>query len=334
MDLRDFPPNVLDLQLFDGMSAEEVLQVIRRCAKLSITGGQSLMKSGELADCCYLILKGRVEVRARQENRKMTTLATLDAGQLVGEMGLFRDKPYRVADGVVVKDSVVVQINYHYLKRLEGVNPEVAAKLTRNLQRIAASRLKSMKVAQDSGSYTLAAAGEEMRMARSALYAQLDASSRDSAPQAAPPAPPPPALVPIQIKMALARCPLFQGFDEAELQTLIGSVHPRRYSEGDPVVMAGEPADCIYVVALGRLQVLLCVDGEYQPIASLTAGQCFGERPLVFGDGVRSATVVAESPATVMRLYYNDLHGATTTRPETRVKFEDNLARLIGAQLD
>jgi CRP-like cAMP-binding protein len=325
MDLMDLPPNVLELQLFDGMNAEEVLQVVQRCNKLAVTFGQPLMKSGEMADCCYLILKGRVEVRARQENREKVTLATLDAGQLVGEMGLFRDKPYRVADGICVRDSVVVQINYHYLKRLEGVNPEVAAKLTKNLQYIAASRLKAMKVAQDTGPNAQSEASDEMRTARSALYAQLDESNRGTA----PPAPPPPALVPIQIKMALMRCPVFHAFDDADQAQLVDRVEAKRYQEGDPIVIAGDPADCLFVIALGRVQVVILLDDELMPIATLGPGQCFGERPLVGAERIRTATVMAGSNATLLRLYYNDLHAATAWRPETREKFEANLARLV-----
>jgi CRP-like cAMP-binding protein len=241
---------------------------------------------------------------------------------LVGEMGLFRDKPYRVADAVIVRDSQLVQLTYVYLKRLEGVAPDIAAKLTRNLSDIAASRVQGL--ARGLAGQAGAAEGRmgEAAAAIEASRAQLAAAGPPSGPEPAP-------LVPIQIKMALSRCPIFEGFDQDDFQRLIEKVSAGRYPIGHPIVLSGDRADSMFIVALGRLAVIADVAGELHEVASLTPGQCFGELPLAGGEETRAASIVADTQATVLRIGYDDLREATSWRPQTRETFEANLARLV-----
>ena len=139
----------------------------------------------------------------------------------------------------------------------------------------------------------------------------------------------PPLLVPIQIKMALARTPLFDGFDQDDLDRILARVTPLRYTPGAPVVLAGDTADCLFVIALGRLAVVIEADGEAHPIAHLGPGQCFGEIAFAHGNHVRAASVLADTASTVLRLGYDDLDLATSWRPRTRDRFRVNLERLV-----
>ncbi|MBM3269482.1 MAG: cyclic nucleotide-binding domain-containing protein [Candidatus Sericytochromatia bacterium] len=227
-------------------------------------------------------------------------------------MGLFRDKPYRIADAVIVRDSQLVQLPYHYLKRLEGVAPDVAARLTRNLSEIATTRVRSLAAS----------------IAPAAASPPADDPAAPAQTQGAGAAPEAVTLVPIQIKMALARCPMFEGFDQDDLQRLGDRVQATRYPAGQPVFLAGDRADSMYVVALGRLLVVAEVDGDIQEVASLTAGNCFGELALINAEPVRSASILADTLATILRIGYDDLRDATAWRPRTRERFEANLARL------
>jgi len=311
MNIKELPASIVDLPLFAGLSQPEIVQFLARCSKQVLSAGQTLMRAGELADSCYLILEGRVEVRARQ-NGKTIPIATLENGQLVGEMGLFRDKPYRMADAVLMRDSRMVQIPYFYLHRLEGLHPEIAAKLQRNLQDIAHARVR-----------TLAA------MQQQAEAERQDAANNDASPGTRKQTGELVMLVPIQIKMALARCPIFEGFDHEDLRRLIDIAIPVRYKQGEPAVLVGDPADCLYVIALGHMTVIIFEAGEPHPVAHLGAGQCFGELPLAHETRIRAASVVADTDATLLRLPYDRLQDAVSWRPQALEHFRNNLNKLV-----
>jgi CRP-like cAMP-binding protein len=50
--------------------------------------GEVIIRQGELGDCMYLILSGKVEVLQRKDEQEYS-LAVLEKGDFFGEMGLF-----------------------------------------------------------------------------------------------------------------------------------------------------------------------------------------------------------------------------------------------------
>ena len=67
----------------------------------------------------------------------------------------------------------------------------------------------------------------------------------------------------------------------------LGRAH---YEPGDEVVRQGEPGECAYVILDGEVEVLRQVNGRWQQINRLKAGECFGEIALL-ADVPRIATV-------------------------------------------
>jgi len=70
---------------------------------------------------------------------------------------------------------------------------------------------------------------------------------------------------------------------------------------GETVMRAGDAADCLYLVAAGRLRVLTTVDGEERTLAEIGRGDVVGEMALII-DRPRTADVVALRDTHLLRL--------------------------------
>jgi hypothetical protein len=95
----------------------------------------------------------------------------------------------------------------------------------------------------------------------------------------------------------LRAVPMFAPLPLVGVEQLAGAMETRSYAAGDQVVREGERGRHLYVVTAGRATVQ--VHGRPRP--ALGPGDCFGEIALL-GDGVRTATVVAEEELTTMTL--------------------------------
>src|SRR6185437_14776053 len=73
-----------------------------------------------------------------------------------------------------------------------------------------------------------------------------------------------------------------------------------QYGPGQIVFKQGDPADAVYIVRQGSVEV---IQGEDPPkiLAYVTAGECFGEMALIH-ETPRTATIRVPESATVVRL--------------------------------
>lgn len=88
---------------------------------------------------------------------------------------------------------------------------------------------------------------------------------------------------------SLRAVPLFAELSKKDLQTLADSMHERRFTAGDEVVLEGRGGVGFFVVLYGHARVT--VHGEDRGI--IGPGEYFGEMAVIDG-GDRSATVRAE----------------------------------------
>ena len=98
------------------------------------------------------------------------------------------------------------------------------------------------------------------------------------------------------IDESLGRCPLFDGFDAAQLRTVAEAGDVRTYAPGRVLFRAGEAGDELYVILRGEAKVL------GKPLArTLGPGDYFGEMALLDG-GLRSATIAAATEVSTLVL--------------------------------
>jgi CRP-like cAMP-binding protein len=114
----------------------------------------------------------------------------------------------------------------------------------------------------------------------------------------------------------LLEVPIFGGMAEAPLRKVLELMDVRSLPAGAVVCAEGEPGRELFVLREGEAQVRKRTDEGYTLLATLGAGDCFGEMSLI-DIQPRSATVVTTAPATLYvltnvgfyALYRKDLEG-------------------------
>ncbi|HKY91065.1 MAG TPA: cyclic nucleotide-binding and patatin-like phospholipase domain-containing protein, partial [Nevskiaceae bacterium] len=107
----------------------------------------------------------------------------------------------------------------------------------------------------------------------------------------------------MDIRGLLAATPLFAGLADEALTQLAARTRVVNVASGETLIAIGTPADCLYIVAVGRLRVLLA-DGTL--VAEIGRLEPSGEISLLSGEA-RTATVFAVRDTKVLRIDRSDL---------------------------
>jgi small-conductance mechanosensitive channel/CRP-like cAMP-binding protein len=95
--------------------------------------------------------------------------------------------------------------------------------------------------------------------------------------------------------------PLFQCLSDAQIDNLVKQSALNHFGRGERVIEEGAEGDSMFILLRGSAQVSISKNGSTIPVATLSAGDCFGEMSLLTGER-RSATVRAERDCYVMEI--------------------------------
>src|SRR5437667_3112828 len=95
--------------------------------------------------------------------------------------------------------------------------------------------------------------------------------------------------------------PLFECLSDEQLDHLIKQARLNIFGRGEPVIEEGSPGDSMFVLLRGAANVFVSKNGSTIQVATLNAGDCFGEMSLLTGEP-RSATVRADADCYVMEI--------------------------------
>src|SRR5205814_8503095 len=88
---------------------------------------------------------------------------------------------------------------------------------------------------------------------------------------------------------------------EDHINHMVNQSRIKLYERAEPVIAEGAASDSMYVMLRGAAHVFVSKNGSKIRVASLGAGECFGEMSLLTGEP-RSATVRAEGDCYVMEI--------------------------------
>lgn len=113
-DLRKSP-------LFEGLSDQELQQLVDNAQHVSLRAGEILMKQGEIGESAYVVIKGGFEVQ-KQSGPSVIKIDVRRPGEIIGEMALLSNAP-RSATVVAVCDSETLCISHKAFENLLSTNP-------------------------------------------------------------------------------------------------------------------------------------------------------------------------------------------------------------------
>src|ERR1044071_8782182 len=111
--------NLQDLRssdLFQGLSDEELKQLMDMAEPVNLRAGEILIKQGELGDSAYVVISGDFEVQ-KQSGQSLIRIDVRNPGDVVGEMALLSRGP-RNATLIAKTDGEVLRIPQEAFEKL------------------------------------------------------------------------------------------------------------------------------------------------------------------------------------------------------------------------
>ncbi len=119
--------NIQDLRkspLFQGLSDDELQQLMDNAKPVSLRAGEALMKQGDTGDSAYVVLSGGFEI-TKQSGQSVIKIDVRNPGDVLGEMALLSQAP-RSATVTAVTDCETLCISKEVFDNLLLTSPSAA----------------------------------------------------------------------------------------------------------------------------------------------------------------------------------------------------------------
>ena len=126
----------------------------------------------------------------------------------------------------------------------------------------------------------------------------------------------------IEPEELLRKVPFFQGLPAVEFATVAERLRRRTAPSGEVIVRQGATGDSLYLVARGVIRVSHQDGGMTRDLATLMAGDFFGESALLHG-GARTATCRAVTPCALYELRREELDSVIAISPAMQLALEE-----------
>ena len=131
---------------------------------------------------------------------------------------------------------------------------------------------------------------------------------------------------------ALRRIKILAGMTDEQLERFAQFVEVEKVPQWSVIVKQGDAGDTMYFILDGELRVRINVMGKETILATLSAGDFFGDVAL-FDHGPRSADVVANTDSTVVRFSAAAFDELAKAAPEIATPFLRAVGRTLSARI-
>lgn len=131
----------------------------------------------------------------------------------------------------------------------------------------------------------------------------------------------------------LHHCPLFRGMTPYQVKKIILLSDMVSFEERHCLVRQGENSSGMYVLLTGTVDVVIERDGARMVVDRGKPGDLFGEIGFTAKDVARTATIIATSPVTAIRLDAERAQRGMRFYPTLAIKLFRNISRVLGARL-
>ena len=162
--------------LLEGVNERALHRVLAEAEWISLNGGVTLRRDGENDAAIFVVLTGALGVLVSGDCGHETLVATIPAGETVGEMSLISGEEHS-ATIVALRDSELMRIGKPLFDKLTARHPRVMMNLTRQLVR--RLRHTTRRAAHHERPKTFALVPLQPGLDCSALMRDLEAALRD-----------------------------------------------------------------------------------------------------------------------------------------------------------
>jgi CRP/FNR family transcriptional regulator len=123
------------VELFEGLEPKEVRLLAKTCTERQFAAGSVLMQEGEAGAGLFILIEGKVRVtQAAGSGQPPREIATLEAGEVIGEMALLDDLPRSATVTAIDPCRCLLMPVWDFRATLRE-SPEIAIKLLVQLSR-------------------------------------------------------------------------------------------------------------------------------------------------------------------------------------------------------
>jgi CRP/FNR family cyclic AMP-dependent transcriptional regulator len=130
----------------------------------------------------------------------------------------------------------------------------------------------------------------------------------------------------------LRRVKALADLSDEQLERFIQFMEPQTVRQWTQIVKQGDPDDGMYLVLEGELRVRLMIGGKETILATLAAGECFGEIAL-FDQGPRSADVLTNKDSVLLKISSEAFERLRREAPELSAPILFAISKTLAARI-
>ncbi|MCD4748124.1 MAG: cyclic nucleotide-binding domain-containing protein [Thermoanaerobaculales bacterium] len=282
----------------------ETLAAVARSRRFA--AGETIYEEGSEGTDFLFIQSGTVDA-FRETPLGSQRVATLDEGELCGEISLLDGKP-RSTSIIGVQPGVILAFDATAIAHLTTEDRKIEVAF---LQIFCRSLARKTRQANLIMTEIMAPDAINRRQASGTLGESLHLDE--------------------ETKRTLLRQEAHVGTDLQELATFLEA---QRFSAGDPIFVEGESGDTLYIIADGQVRISRHIPGlGEEAIAILDPGEVFGEMAWI-DDRPRSADAIAHTGGcTVLGITGRQLDGTLSTKDETHTRFLKLICQILSRRI-